>query len=94
MRAQIVADYATFRSAGSNWSMGASTPRSSTTITDLHLELVRALRDAGGLAWGASDIEGEQAGDFMHFDTRTIQACHRFMDARRPGRQSLPRSRA
>ena len=82
-RDQIATDHATYRAAGGNFVMGSSTPRSSLTLTDQHLELVRALRDAGGLAWGASDIEGEQAGDFMHFDTRTIHACHAYMDAHR-----------
>lgn len=78
-RQQIASDYATYRAVGGNFIMSPSTPRTSLTLTDHHLELVRALRDAGGLAWGASDIEGEQAGDFMHFDTRTIQACHAYM---------------
>ena len=63
----------------SNFIMGSSSARASRTITDLHLELVRALRDAGGLAWGASDIEGEQVGDFMHFDTRTVPECSQYM---------------
>src|SRR5262249_59292085 len=82
-RQQIADDVASYRSAGSNFVMGTSTPRTSLTLTDHHLELVRAMRDAGGLAWGASDIEGEQAGDFMHFDTRTVPACHQYMDTHR-----------
>ncbi len=78
-RAQIAADHASYRSAGSNFEMTGAGTRSSLTVTDHHLELVRALRDAGGLAWGGSDIPGEQSGDFMHFDTRTVEACRHYM---------------
>jgi|GEM_PF-3268391 len=81
-QARIAADYATFHARGSNWEMTGAGQRSATTITDHHLELVRAMRDAGGLAWGASDIEGEQSGDFMHFDTRTVEQCAHAMTAR------------
>jgi hypothetical protein len=37
---------------------------------DMNIELVRAFRDAGGLAWGATDWP-EANGDTMHFDART-----------------------
>jgi hypothetical protein len=41
------------------------------SMTNLHNELVIALRDAAGLAWGGTDFPGgNQEGDFMHFD------CH------------------
>ncbi len=82
-RAQIEDDYRTYASRGSNFERTGAGARTSMTVTDHHLELVRALRDAGGLAWGASDIEGEQAGDFMHFDTRTIAACASYMASHR-----------
>lgn len=82
---QIAADLATYRARGSNFEMTGAGPRRSLTVTDHHVELVRALRDAGGLA-GASDIEGEQAGDFMHFDTRTVEACAAHMHGSRHGR--------
>lgn len=34
---------------------------------DLHIEVVQALRDAGGLRWGGTDLGGD-SGDLMHFD--------------------------
>ncbi len=37
---------------------------------ELPLDLVVALRDAGGLAWGAIDLGPGQSGDVMHFDMR------------------------
>ena len=39
-------------------------------IMDMSKDMVTALRDAGGLAWGAADISGNENGDFMHFDCR------------------------
>ncbi|MFZ5476538.1 MAG: hypothetical protein ACOZNI_07140 [Myxococcota bacterium] len=39
-------------------------------IMDMSQDMVTALRDAGGLAWGAADISGNENGDFMHFDCR------------------------
>jgi hypothetical protein len=33
-------------------------------------ELIVALRDAGGLNWGGTEMSKGQNGDFMHFDTR------------------------
>ncbi|MCA9641428.1 MAG: hypothetical protein KC492_12060, partial [Myxococcales bacterium] len=43
------------------------------------LELVTALRDVAGLAWGASDISAADA-DIMHFDGRTIAAVKAMRD--------------
>ena len=39
---------------------------------NLHSDLVYALRQAAGLAWGAIDFGPNASGDIMHFDTRTI----------------------
>lgn len=42
------------------------------TINNQSLELSVALRDAGGLAWGGTELSGHDGdnGDFMHFDLR------------------------
>jgi hypothetical protein len=92
-RAQIEADYRSYASRGSNFDRTGAGARTSMTVTDHHLELVRALRDAGGLAWGGSDIPGEQAGDFMHFDTRTIENCAAYMRVYARGRGGWQRHR-
>jgi len=55
-------------SSQSNWWMDSSN-RASNGFMDLDQRLVVALRDIGGLGWGASDF-GEASGDFMHFDCR------------------------
>jgi hypothetical protein len=39
---------------------------------NLHLDLVYALRQIAGLAWGAIDFGPRASGDIMHFDMRTI----------------------
>ncbi|HUH02595.1 MAG TPA: hypothetical protein VML75_11430 [Kofleriaceae bacterium] len=42
------------------------------TFSNISGELLIALRDAAGLAWGGTDFPGgSQEGDFMHFDCRT-----------------------
>jgi len=38
----------------------------------LHPDLVYALRQIAGLAWGAIDFSPRASGDIMHFDMRTI----------------------
>jgi hypothetical protein len=38
--------------------------------TNLTMELVIALRDVAGLAWGGTEMSGIENGDFMHFDCR------------------------
>ncbi len=40
------------------------------SMMNLDKELVISMRDAGGLSWGATDIEGSE-GDTMHFDLRS-----------------------
>lgn len=41
------------------------------SITDISSDLLLALRDAAGLAWGGTDFPGaNEQGDFMHFDCR------------------------
>jgi len=39
-------------------------------ITNLRQELLVALRDVAGLAWGGTEMSGVENGDFMHFDCR------------------------
>ena len=48
--------------------------RRASGFMSLERDLVIALRDIGGLAWGACDFGPHSAsgGDFMHFDARTI----------------------
>jgi hypothetical protein len=48
---------------------------------DLPTDLVVALRDRAGLAWGAVDFGAKQSGDVMHFDLR----CAPIGRALRPG---------
>lgn len=38
---------------------------------NLNLEMVIALRDVAGLAWGGAEIAAGENGDMMHFDCRT-----------------------
>lgn len=40
------------------------------SLTNISEELLVALRDAGGLAWGGSEMSSNANGDFMHFDLR------------------------
>ncbi len=55
----------------SNWrTSGGGAPRQGLGFLDLDRDLVIALRDVAGLAWGASDFGGSANGDFMHFDCR------------------------
>jgi hypothetical protein len=43
--------------------------------------LVRALRDVGGLCWGATDFAGEnELGDIQHFDIRTDPRAHAIVE--------------
>jgi hypothetical protein len=41
-----------------------------TSITNIKEDLVVALRDVAGLAWGGTEMHGAINGDFMHFDCR------------------------
>jgi len=64
-KAMITEDLSDLRSAGSNF-----TGRNPTAgFVNLSRDLVIALHDAAGLAWGAVDFGGE-CGDIMHFDDR------------------------
>lgn len=40
------------------------------SVTNHKEEMLVALRDAAGLAWGGAEISGSVNGDFMHFDLR------------------------
>lgn len=55
------------RLPGSNFAPGRNPLNG---FMSMHRDLVIALRDGGGLAWGAIDF-GNQSGDIMHFDART-----------------------
>jgi len=52
---------------------------------NLERDLVIALRDIGGLSWGACDMGPHSAsgGDFMHFDARTIFPYRTFTELKR-----------
>ncbi|HUQ04253.1 MAG TPA: SH3 domain-containing protein [Kofleriaceae bacterium] len=70
---QIEADFTAThgaRARGSNWWMTGGGQRSALGFMNLDRDLVIALRDIGGLAWGASDFGAGANGDFMHFDCR------------------------
>ena len=56
---------------------------------NLHKELVVALRDVAGLAWGAVDFGDEQSGDMMHFDCRR-DGVGRIVSAALRGRRVSP----
>ncbi len=71
---QIERDMQATHGAGTNWT-GASRANE-TGFMSHDLELVRAIRDAAGLSWGACDMHGS-SGDFMHFDGRTIPGISR-----------------
>jgi hypothetical protein len=45
-------------------------------LTNLHEELVLALRDAAGLSWGGTDMSMRENADFMHFDCRDTEFGH------------------
>lgn len=66
-RAAIRADLARLRAADSNFAPGRDPTRG---FLNLHRDLVIALRDAAGLAWGAVDFGASESGDVMHFDCR------------------------
>ena len=40
------------------------------SLTTISEELILALRDAAGLAWGGTEMSPRENGDFMHFDCR------------------------
>ena len=70
---QAQADFETThgaRATGSNWWRTGASQRSALGFMNLDRDLVIALRDVGGLAWGASDFGAGANGDFMHFDCR------------------------
>jgi hypothetical protein len=54
---------------------------------DMSRDVVRAMREAGGLAWGATDWGGEP-GDMMHFDARTDAFGKAVYDAGRAVKKS------
>lgn len=44
--------------------------RNADGMMDMSMDLVVALRDVAGLAWGGIEMSHTQNGDFMHFDCR------------------------
>jgi hypothetical protein len=42
------------------------------SFTNQSQQLVVALRDVAGLAWGGSELASTENGDFMHFDCRHL----------------------
>lgn len=40
------------------------------SLTNHSQELLIALRDVAGLAWGGAEMSGNENGDFMHIDCR------------------------
>ena len=54
----------------SDWWMTGAGQRTGLGFMDLDQRLVVALRDVGGLAWGAADFDESHNGDVMHFDCR------------------------
>jgi hypothetical protein len=64
---------------------------------ELPLDLVVALRDHAGLAWGAIDFGAAQSGDVMHFDMRRTplgQATHPTARAAKPKSKPKPKPKA
>ncbi len=59
------------------------------SLTNMHEDMVIALRDVAGLAWGAGEFtasEGGVNGDFMHFDCRNDSVGSGMMSAMRAAR--------
>jgi hypothetical protein len=54
---------------------------------DFKKELIIALRDAGGLRWGGTDL-GNDNGDLMHFDGGTMSTAQKLRNKTREVRQS------
>jgi len=44
--------------------------KQATALTNIHEELLIALRDVAGLSWGGTEMSMRENGDFMHFDCR------------------------
>ena len=65
----LVAKVRTFGETGGTWHGGMSRDDAS-ELTNHSKELVVALRDVAGLAWGGTEMSEGVSGDFMHFDCR------------------------
>jgi hypothetical protein len=55
--------------------------------TNLTQEMVIALRDVAGLAWGGTEMISIENGDFMHFDCRLTDFGHAVHEAGRKHRR-------
>ncbi len=55
---------------------------------NLNEEMVIALRDVAGLAWGGAEIAPAENGDMMHFDCRTTAFGNSVYEA---GRKHKPK---
>ena len=61
---------------------GASNGKGTNKATNTQsLELTVALRDAGGLMWGGTEMSHGDNGDFMHFDLRQDAVGQRFINS-------------
>lgn len=61
---------------------GASNGKGTNKATNTQgLELTVALRDAGGLMWGGTEMSHGDNGDFMHFDLRQDTVGQRFINS-------------
>jgi hypothetical protein len=49
---------------------GFGRSKSTKSFTGIHEDLLVALRDVAGLAWGGTEMSSNENGDFMHFDCR------------------------
>jgi hypothetical protein len=72
-----VADHHFHQQAGRAHAKGA---------TNLTEEMVIALRDVAGLAWGGAELSPIENGDFMHFDCRQTTFGHAVFSKKAPGK--------
>jgi hypothetical protein len=49
---------------------GFGRSKATKSFTGIHEDLLVALRDVAGLAWGGTEMSSNENGDFMHFDCR------------------------
>lgn len=68
----------------SNWDHKDASNKGFMTMRE---ELVIALRDVAGLAWGGCDMGGD-SGDMMHFDGRTIGDAEKLVKASKKAKES------
>lgn len=57
-------------------------------LTNISMDLLVALRDVAGLAWGGTEMSSVENGDFMHFDCRQTQFGDAVYDRKSPDEQA------